>query len=105
MQTDIVLASRSRKIVLDTKYYPRALQTHFNREKVRSDHLYQILTYVANAGENVPGQTVEGMLLYPTVDMDFCLKYLLQGHPVTVRTINLAQDWRGIDRDLRLLLA
>ena len=42
----------------------------------------------------------EGILLYPTVDVDLDLNYEIQGHRVRVKTINLNQDWQNIRRDL-----
>ncbi len=45
------------------------------------------------------------MLLYPTIETDLCLQYILTGHRVTVATIDLAQDWREIHRRLLSLVA
>ena len=45
MQTDISLTSETRKIIIDCKFTPEALQKHYEAETLRSAHLYQINAY------------------------------------------------------------
>lgn len=102
MQTDITLESLGRKIIIDTKYYKEALQTHHGKKTVHSGHLFQLFSYLKNisvTGESQ--QQCEGMLLYPSADdQPLDLQYEIHGHKVSVRSINLNQEWRGIHRDL-----
>lgn len=42
MQTDISLTSSTRKIIIECKFTPKALQHHYEAEKLRSEHLYQL---------------------------------------------------------------
>lgn len=123
MRTDVVLQSSRRRIILDTKFYSEALKGRFEAKKVDSGHLYQIFAYVKNRqaegrrrsdreegpwvdgireGERAPRW--EGMLLYPVVDDAFAFSYVLGGHPVQVRSIDLDQPWQGIHRDLLALV-
>ncbi|WP_078427483.1 hypothetical protein [Alkalihalobacterium alkalinitrilicum] len=52
-----------------------------------------------------PGyQKLEGMLLYPTVQQNVTLSYNFHGHPLSIKTINLNQDWELIHRDLLLMI-
>ena len=106
MRTDVVLTSVERRIVLDTKFYADALSGRFGAEKVRSDHLYQVLTYVHNLaardGESPPH---EGMLLYPVVERPFAMDYHLNGRRMSIRSLNLDQEWSGIRADLLALVA
>jgi 5-methylcytosine-specific restriction enzyme subunit McrC len=104
MQTDIVLSSIDRKIVIDTKFYSEALQRSQFKETVRSGHLYQILAYLRNIPV-VGAISLEGMLLYPTDDRTLELKYVLEGYPISIRTVNLNQPWQQLRQDLLELVA
>lgn len=42
----------------------------------------------------------EGILLYPTAGYDLDLKYEIQGHKISIRTVNLAKDWQNIHESL-----
>jgi 5-methylcytosine-specific restriction enzyme subunit McrC len=66
MHTDITLRSKSRIIIIDTKYYREALvENKYGDRKVRSDHLYQLFSYLQNV-KSTPGKCLaEGILLYP----------------------------------------
>lgn len=94
MQTDIVLRSPEQTFIIDTKYYREAFQTRFGRDKIRSNHLYQILSYALNwnATPSVP----QGVLLYPTVRQHFDLRYHIQGVPIRVCSVDLDQPWPRI---------
>jgi 5-methylcytosine-specific restriction enzyme subunit McrC len=108
MQTDISLKAPDRKIIMDAKYYKDALGVgQYGAEKIHSAHLYQLSSYLKNlevkGGVNLH---CEGMLIYPTVKKDVNLKYdSMLGHKVSVRTINLNQDWRQIHGNLLSFLA
>lgn len=69
MQTDITLHRGSRSLIIDAKYYSDMYQNNplFDRETFKSNHLYQIYTYVKNADKNNSGK-VSGMLLYVKTD-------------------------------------
>ncbi len=101
MQTDISLERNNRKIIMDTKYYKETLSSHHNTEKIKSENLYQLFSYLMNAeakgGNNIE---CEGILLYPTIDDDYSFDYFIKGHKVSIRTINLNQNWQGIHEDL-----
>ena len=57
MLTDVTLRSPTRTIVLDAKFYRETLVSHFGgQKKVRSAHLYQILSYLKNVSRR-PGRT------------------------------------------------
>lgn len=101
MQTDISLTSQNRKIVIDTKYYKEALQKYYDKESIRSNNLYQLFAYLMNLealGEE--NSNCEGILLYPTVESEHEYQYVMKGHKIKVKTINLNQDWREIHKDL-----
>jgi 5-methylcytosine-specific restriction enzyme subunit McrC len=105
MQTDVVLESADRCLIIDTKFYDRALDTgRFGTERLRSGHLYQLFAYLENRTASRPDIVHEGMLLYPVANEPFAHSYRLKGHRIRVRSINLAQPWRQIHTDLLELL-
>ena len=106
MQTDIVLRSPERTIIVDTKCYTDPLDTRFGVERAKSNHLYQIFAYVTNwaAGRAANEPEPEGWLLYAAVDGDFDYRFELVGRPIRVCSIDLGQDWREIERDLKRLV-
>ena len=107
METDIVLETGERTIIVDTKFYKDPLITWHGGTKVRSAHLYQIFSYTTNwpaRGTNGNDRT-EGWLLYAAVDRDFDYRYNLAGRSIRVCSIDLAQDWMGIEGDLKRLVS
>lgn len=102
MKTDISLTSADRKIIIDAKYYKEAMVTHFDTEKFRSAHSYQMYAYMSNAVQNSDThRSIEGVLLYPTVEKSFVQMFKVKDYRLTFRTINLAGSWQEIDRTLR----
>ena len=108
METDVTLfnPNRQEKLILDAKFYREALVSKFGgREKVRRDHLSQILSYVMNQEDRSKPHTMNacGALVYPTVDedFDFSYRYKETGHRIFVRTVNLGQPWRKIEERVK----
>jgi len=116
MNMDVSLRDANRTIIIETKFYKKALQKHPRSEveKVMSDHLYQLFAYLKNLEANDHNKknvtrggddkNAEGILLYPTVNEDLDLRYEIHGHLIRVATINLNQDWQEIHDDLLSLL-
>jgi len=104
MRTDVVLRSALDTIVLDTKFYRQSFVTSRTgaQPKVHSSHLYQMLAYLKNYEPEVG--VAAGILLYPTIDEDFCYQYRILGHPVRVCSVNLMQPWTVIHGQLLELL-
>ena len=105
MQTDVTLTKGAKVLIIDTKYYSRALQQYFDAYTIRSAHLYQIFTYVKNkeaALADVAGHEVSGMLLYAKTDEELAPDntYLMGGNRISVRTLDLGQDFSVIKEQL-----
>ncbi|MCG7856691.1 5-methylcytosine-specific restriction endonuclease system specificity protein McrC [Flavihumibacter sediminis] len=102
MKTDISLESDQHKIIIDAKYYRETMTTNYDKEKIRSAHLYQLFSYLINqeAGDD-RSRRATGILLYPTIDQEYNLHYRYRDHAIQVKTINLNTDWRSIS--VRLL--
>lgn len=106
MRTDVTLRSRHRTIIIDAKFYPEALvENNYGQKKIRSDHLYQLFSYIKNCRSRSPvGQAVEGILLYPTTSQALDLPYMIGGHIVHIRTVRLDQPWKNVHADMLALL-
>ncbi|MGH4139442.1 hypothetical protein [Clostridium sp.] len=100
MSTDISLTKNNHRLIIDTKFYPQAMQKNYRSEHKTfiSGNLYQIFAYVKNS--DFSGK-VSGMLLYPTVDYDLNQVYKLSGNNVFIKTVDLNKDFADISRALR----
>jgi 5-methylcytosine-specific restriction enzyme subunit McrC len=103
MHTDVTLRSKTRTIVIDTKYYLEALSENFGKKKIRSDHLYQLYAYLKNCKSH--GGPPEGILLYPTTSQHLDLAFDMGGNKLRVKTLQLDQPWQKIHAELCALLA
>lgn len=107
MRTDVSLKSTSRHIILDTKYTAKIFQRHYQKKSFRSEHLYQLLTYVQqqaayNAAQSMPAP--EGILLYPLAAEAVETRYVISGHPLSIATVDLGQPWPQVRQRLISLI-
>ena len=101
MVTDISLRSPSRTIIIDTKYYRQTLSSNWGSEKIRSAHLYQLFAYLKNLEpRGGTDASAAGVLLYPTVGQNLDLHYVLGGHHVRIKTLDLNVHWKRIHAEL-----
>jgi len=91
-----------RLVILDTKFTPNIVITSRSGKDVfNSSHLYQIYAYLRSQ-EHLSDihRSATGILLYPTADLELDDTVILQGHPIRIVTINLAQPWPDIEEGL-----
>lgn len=106
MQTDITLSSKDKRrvLIIDAKYYGHTTQTQFGAHTLHSGNLYQIFTYVKNKEYELRNteHTVAGMLLYAKTDEELVPdgKYRMSGNSITVRTLDLNQNFDQIRSQL-----
>jgi len=101
MQTDISLEGTEKKIIVDTKYYREALAEHYDKEKIKSENIFQMFGYLKNIETTSEiNRKCAGILLYPTVTKQLDINVTTHGHDVSFKTINLNQEWPGIAKDL-----
>lgn len=104
MQTDITLSRRNQVLIIDAKWYAHTTQARYDVRTLHSHNLYQIFAYVKNreAGFGNEAHRVSGMLLYArtdeTVQPDGV--YQLSGNQISVRTLDLNQEFREIAKEL-----
>lgn len=103
MQSDIMLTSDNRKLIIDAKFYSKSTQKHFNKDSFHSHNLYQIFTYVKNEAVNYSGN-VSGMLLYAKTKNDLIpndgASYDINGNVITVKSLDLSGDFESITKQL-----
>jgi 5-methylcytosine-specific restriction enzyme subunit McrC len=105
METDITLENENAKIIMDAKYYSVTMKGKFDKEKINSSNLYQLFSYILNQrSEHPKTHRVIGVLIYPTIDKEYNLKYRYENHDIYIKTINLNTHWRFIDQRLKDIL-
>lgn len=112
MQSDIMLENSSGDTVLiiDAKYYAHTLtENRFHARTIHSGNLYQIFTYVKNKDENMGDgkHSVSGMILYAKTDEELQPdnSYQMSGNKISVRTLDLNQDFSEIAKQLDNIVA
>lgn len=92
MQTDIMLSSKNKVLIIDAKYYSHTTQAQYDKHTLHSGNMYQIFTYVKNkAVELGKEHSVSGMLLYAKTDEDIHPNgtYNMSGNKISVKTLDL----------------
>jgi 5-methylcytosine-specific restriction enzyme subunit McrC len=97
MITDVSLSSETRKIVIECKFSHETLQKNYNKLSARSEHLYQLFSYLKNLEQREGINThCDGLLLYPTTKHSVDFMFDAQGHKVRVVTLDLTKEWTEI---------
>lgn len=108
MQTDIMLSSRERVLIIDAKYYGHTTQQQFGLNTLHSNNLYQIFTYVKNKEHELSGSphTVSGMLLYARTDETILPdnEYQMSGNTILVKTLDLNCEFEQIASQLNVIV-
>lgn len=104
MQTDIMLSQGAKILIIDAKYYEHTTQTQYDKHTLHSNNLYQIFTYVKNKEYELREKSheVAGMLLYAKTEeaVQPDQKYMMSGNRVSVKTLDLNQDFSEISKQL-----
>jgi 5-methylcytosine-specific restriction enzyme subunit McrC len=102
METDISVLVHGKKVIIDTKYYRETLSVRYGSQRIHSENLYQMFSYLVNAKQ--PQEEVEGILLYPDVHQKVKLRYSIMGLTVRIETVDLSQPWPAIRDELKQLI-
>lgn len=104
MHSDVLLNKEDRTLIIDAKYYTATLQNRFDKRSIHSNNLYQIFSYVKNKEIELSHRehSLSGMLLYAKTDEDVTpdVEYQMSGNSISARTLDLNQDFSGIQRQL-----
>lgn len=100
MQTDIIVEKRDgshHRMIIDTKF-TEITTTRYDAEKLKSNHMYQIYSYLRSQErwDDIPSMTSTGMLLYPSVGVNYDESATIQGHRICFATVDLASDTADI---------
>ena len=108
MKTDISITELlypHNRLIIDTKFYQHTLTSRWESSKLHSENLYQIYAYLRTQEDNGPSyRNASGMLLYPVVETKLNEKLHIQGHDITIATINLLDEWEVIEENLLNLI-
>ena len=99
MDTDTSIIYEDKKIIIETKFTPTIFKKRFedSREKLRSEHLYQLSSYLKNH-EKMDDLT--GILLYPSTGKKLRLEYSHSDYRLFICTIDLSQPWEELRDEL-----
>ena len=109
MITDIVLERREdnipasgQRIVIDTKFTSIVGRSQFGKQTLKSGNMYQLYAYLRS--QEQPGDPKsrysKGVLLYPSLGVDYDESTIIQGHRVSFATVDLAADSQTIRSQL-----
>ena len=109
MITDIVLERRDsgtpdtgHRIVIDTKFTSIVGRSQFGKQTLKSDNIYQLYAYLRS--QEQPGDAIarhsSGILLYPSLGVDYNESAIIQGHRIAFTTVDLAADSQTIRSQL-----
>jgi 5-methylcytosine-specific restriction enzyme subunit McrC len=109
MYTDMTIAEKTqpfKRTIVDTKYFVSALwESQHGGHRFKSHNLYQIYSYLRTQEHlSHSHRCASGLLLYPTNGYDVRHAMLVQGHHIAVATVNLAEPWQHIEKQLLSLL-
>lgn len=103
-RTDIVIENKNThlQMIFDAKYYKKTFVNAYmgnDDERIRTGHLNQLRGYLLDS--DFKGKKV-GALIYPMVNYDLNKGKVIpiQGSPIIVKTINLNDEWRNIEKDM-----
>lgn len=107
METDITLENNTKKIIIDTKFYKETMNLYYDQEKIKSNNLYQLFSYLIHQEKESNPKTKKtmGILLYPTMHNEYNLSYQYQDHVILIRTINLGRNWQEISERLKEIIS
>lgn len=102
MKTDIMLQAGNRILIIDAKYYSSILQQSPRNDaasqgKLRSQHLYQIFSYVKNCDREGTGNA-SGLLLYAKTNERLFPDgwFNMGGNLIGAKTLDLNRDFNEI---------
>ena len=109
MNTDVSLFNTTHKLVIECKFYENALRGREyeeglkSKDKFISNHLYQIFSYLKNLSMD-EDYVLSGLLLYPENSIKINSTYILHGHKVCMRTLDLDKSHTQIHESMLEIL-
>jgi 5-methylcytosine-specific restriction enzyme subunit McrC len=105
MHTDVTLRSDDEVVVIDAKFYGKALAGYY-KLGFRSPHLYQLYSYLhATRRRYGDDMRIRGALVYPAAEHTVDAGFEIDGFRVRIVTIDLAAPWADIEQAVLSLAA
>ena len=109
METDVSLSNETSKLIVECKFYESAIRTRSIGDinikgTFISNHLYQLFAYLKNL-EIKDKTTLSGLLIYPENGEKVDANYNMQGHKVSIKTVNLDSSPQEINDQMLACLA
>jgi 5-methylcytosine-specific restriction enzyme subunit McrC len=107
METDIILdpPNNCQRLVIDTKFTSILSRGRFGNAILKSDYLYQMYAYLrSQEGRDTQWETAAGLLLHPAIGTSLREQVVIQNHPISFATVDLAAPVLSIRNELRNLL-
>lgn len=100
MKTDIMIENMDTGhfTIIDTKFTSILGRAHHGTDRFKSGHLYQLYTYLRSQERPDDPMTLSssGLLLYPSTGQDIHESMTLQGHTLSLATVDLSATPRDI---------
>lgn len=97
METDVCIRGPGRAIIIDTKFYAKALRVGaYGQAKLPAANFYQLFTYLRQQSCQQGWERAEGVLLYPRTDRDFAVEFVTHGHRIRALSLDLTRTWQEI---------
>lgn len=104
MQSDIHLQLGNTVLIIDAKFYRHSTLNHHNKQILRSQHMYQIFSYVKNRDYAFGDEEhkVSGMLLYAKTEDELQPDnvYKIHGNQISVKNLDLNVPFEDIAKQL-----
>ncbi|MBD0410929.1 5-methylcytosine-specific restriction endonuclease system specificity protein McrC [Pseudoalteromonas issachenkonii] len=108
MELDILLENRvlGKRIVIDTKFTSITVERRFGGESFKSNYIYQLYTYLRSQELHLDNLSMysSGVLLHPSIGVDFDEKVTIQGHCLRFFTVDLSKNAESIKARLNYLI-
>jgi 5-methylcytosine-specific restriction enzyme subunit McrC len=99
-KTDTTITYRDKhKFIVETKYYNKILKQNYGKDRVNSDNVRQITTYLELCPE-----AFGGLLLYAQSDEELDLRFIWRNKSLRIYSLDLSHPWRSIHEDLLSLI-
>ena len=102
MKTDIRLEHGNQRIIIDTKFTEITTIGRFGKETFKSGNIYQLYAYLRSQERDHDPLSINstGILLYPSLGVDYDESGTVQGHRIRFATVNLAAETQTIRKQL-----
>lgn len=108
MKLDILLENQeqAKRIIIDTKYTSITTKRQFGGESFKSNYIYQLYTYLRSQEIHDDPLSINstGMLLHPSVGVEYDECVTIQGHEIRFCTVDLTQSPECITKQLLSLI-